>query len=88
MPGASLLRGGSGDRVVAMTNCTELWQCAFKNWGALRGTKKLIATQGDHAWHCFDVATDPSEVHDLEPAACGRDLIEAAEKKRGRPFRR
>jgi glucan phosphoethanolaminetransferase (alkaline phosphatase superfamily) len=86
MPGTSLLRGGSDPgRAVRMTNCTELWQCAFKNWGAIRGTRKLIAHQYDPAWSCYDVADDPEELHDLGPDACG-DLKEIAEQGRGRPF--
>jgi glucan phosphoethanolaminetransferase (alkaline phosphatase superfamily) len=85
MPGESLLRGGSSpERAIFLTNCSELWQCAFKNWGAMRGTKKLIASQGDHAWNCFDVASDPFELHELGTPACG-DLVELAEKH-GRPF--
>ncbi len=88
MFGQSLLRGGSPtDRVHFLTNCTELWQCAFKNWGAMVGTKKLIASQGDHSWRCFDVATDPEEHTDLGPAACGPALLDAAERLgRGKPF--
>ncbi len=87
MPGASLLRGGSSaDRAVVMTNCTELWQCAFRNWGAIRGARKLIAHQYDADWSCFDTSTDPEEKHDLGAAACG-DLREVAEAGgRGRPF--
>jgi glucan phosphoethanolaminetransferase (alkaline phosphatase superfamily) len=87
MPGESLLRGGSAaDRALLLTNCTELWQCAFKNWGAMRGTRKLIAHQYDRAWSCFDVATDPKEEHDLGEAACG-DLRALAEGDgRGKPF--
>ncbi|MEO8875300.1 MAG: sulfatase-like hydrolase/transferase [Polyangiaceae bacterium] len=87
MPGESLLRGGSPDsREIFFTNCTELWQCAFKNWGAMRGTTKLIANQGDQHWNCYDLARDPSELDALPPAACG-DLEALAEKKgHGRPF--
>jgi hypothetical protein len=87
MPGASLLRGGTpADRALVMTNCTELWQCAFKNWGAIRGTRKLIAHQYDAAWSCFDTEDDPDEKNDLGPAACG-DLRELAEAGgRGKPF--
>jgi glucan phosphoethanolaminetransferase (alkaline phosphatase superfamily) len=90
MFGESLLRGGTPtDRVHFLTNCTELWQCAFKNWGAMLGTKKLIANQGDHTWRCFDVATDPEELTDLGPAACGSELLEAAERiGKGKPFGR
>ena len=51
IPGTSLLRGGSSpDRALLLTNCTELWQCAFRNWGAMRGTRKLIAHQYDTTW--------------------------------------
>jgi glucan phosphoethanolaminetransferase (alkaline phosphatase superfamily) len=85
--GESLLRGGSpADRAVVMTNCTELWACAFRNWGAIRGTRKLIAHQGERAWSCFDVATDPDESAPLELEACG-DLVPLAEGTMGgRPF--
>ena len=87
MPGTSLLRGGTpADRALVMTNCSELWQCAFKNWGAIRGTRKLIAHQYDSSWSCFDTEDDPEEEHDLGEAACGdlRTLAEAG--GRGRPF--
>jgi glucan phosphoethanolaminetransferase (alkaline phosphatase superfamily) len=73
-------------RAIVMSNCTELWACAFKNWGAMRGTKKLIAHQGDRGWNCFDVATDPKEENHLDAAECG-DLQPLAEKTLGgRPF--
>lgn len=85
--GQSLLRPGYEEgRAIVMSNCTELWACAFKNWGAMRGTKKLIANQGDRSWNCFDVATDPKEEEHLDLAACG-DLLPLAEKTLGgRPF--
>jgi arylsulfatase A-like enzyme len=85
--GQSLLRGGSSpERPIVFTNCTELWACAFKNWGAVRGTRKLIAHQGDRAWNCFDVATDPDEKSPLELGVCG-DLLPLAEKTMGgHPF--
>ncbi|CAN5536932.1 hypothetical protein BH09MYX1_BH09MYX1_47350 [soil metagenome] len=88
MPGRSLLRGGSDPaRVVKLTNCTELWACAFRNWGAMKGMKKLIAHQGDHAWGCYDTASDPEENVDLGTDACGVDLLEAAEGNgRGHPW--
>ncbi len=87
MPGNSLLRGGTpAETQTVLTNCTELWACAFKNWGAMKGTRKLIANQADHAWLCFDVATDPEEKKDLGVEAC-RDLLPLAEGHgRGRPF--
>jgi glucan phosphoethanolaminetransferase (alkaline phosphatase superfamily) len=87
MPGASLLRGGTPpDRDVVLTNCSSIFACAAKNWGAMRGTKKLIAMQSDTRWRCFDVASDPTETRDLGPAACG-DLPRVAEGDgRGTPF--
>jgi glucan phosphoethanolaminetransferase (alkaline phosphatase superfamily) len=85
--GRSLLRGGSPpDRPVVLTNCSELWTCAFKNWGAMAGTRKVLANQGDRGWHCFDVQADPEELRDLGPAACD-DLSGLAERAlHGRPF--
>jgi Sulfatase len=87
MPGTSLLRGGSPvDKPVILTNCSELWACAFKNWGVIRGTMKVVGTQVDRAWNCFDLARDPDELHDLGPAGCG-DLVALAEAgMHGRPF--
>ncbi len=52
----------------------------------MRGTKKLIAHQGDTKWNCFDIATDPKEDDSLDPSACG-DLLPLVEKSLGgRPF--
>ncbi|MCL2725090.1 MAG: LTA synthase family protein [Polyangiaceae bacterium] len=87
IPGQSLLRGGSPtDKSIVLTNCTELWACAFKNWGAVRGTKKLIAHQGERAWSCYDVAMDPDEMSPLDVTSCG-DLLPLAEKTMGgHPF--
>jgi glucan phosphoethanolaminetransferase (alkaline phosphatase superfamily) len=85
--GKSLLRGGSSTNdTVALTNCSELWACAFKNWGAIRGTHKLIADQGSHAWSCFDVADAPEEQRDLGPAACGTMQAFVEKTLHGRPF--
>jgi glucan phosphoethanolaminetransferase (alkaline phosphatase superfamily) len=87
MPGVSLLRDAPPpDRALVMTNCSELFSCAVPNWGVLRGTRKLIAAEGDKAWHCFDVGADPAETNDLGAPACG-DLRALAEGDgRGRPF--
>jgi len=86
LPGHSLLRGGTPPNApVAMSNCTELWACAFRNWGAMVGTRKLLAHEGDHKWGCYDVASDPNELDDLGVDACA-DLVPIAEKGRGRPF--
>ncbi len=85
--GESLLRGGSTpDRSIVLTNCSELWACAFKNWGAIHGTKKLIAHQGDRAWNCFDIATDPQELKPLDVAQCGDLLTVTESTMHGRPF--
>lgn len=86
--GKSLLRGGTDpERPIVLTNCTELWACAFKNWGAMKGTKKLIAHEGDHAWNCYDVADDPDERKNLGEAACPAELKELAERTgNGRPW--
>jgi glucan phosphoethanolaminetransferase (alkaline phosphatase superfamily) len=87
IPGHSLLRGGSAPtESIILTNCTELWACAFKNWGAMRGTKKLIAHQGDRAWNCFDIATDPDELKPLDVAQCGELLPMTERVMGGHPF--
>ncbi|MGO9834195.1 MAG: sulfatase-like hydrolase/transferase [Polyangiaceae bacterium] len=86
MPGESLLEGGTPGRATVMTNCSSIFSCAFKNWGAMRGFKKLVATQSDSEWSCFDVAHDPYERTNLGPEACG-DLASLAEADgRGTPF--
>ncbi|HEX4447793.1 MAG TPA: sulfatase-like hydrolase/transferase, partial [Polyangiaceae bacterium] len=89
MPGASLLRDGATARSatpIVLTNCSAIFTCAFKNWGTMRGTMKLLANENDERWRCFDLATDPLEAHDLGPAACG-DLQAVAEGDgRGSPF--
>lgn len=87
MTGVSLLRGAPpADRAVVMTNCSEIFSCSSPNWGAMRGTLKLFAGEGERAWHCFDVASDPDEENDLGAEACG-DLRALAEGGgRGKPF--
>ncbi len=84
--GESLLLGGSPTRMWTLTNCSPFWTCAFKNWGAMRGSKKILAHQGDRDWQCFDVADDPREEKDLGSNACAdlRTYIEAAIP--GKPF--
>jgi len=86
MPGESLLRGGTPERPVVLTNCSSIFACAFKNWGAMLGSRKLLATQNDAHWRCFDVEHDPYERTDLGADACA-DLRELAEADgRGTPF--
>jgi glucan phosphoethanolaminetransferase (alkaline phosphatase superfamily) len=86
MPGESLLRGGTPERAVVLTNCSSIFACAFKNWGALRGAHKLLATQNDSAWRCFDLERDPDELDDLGPEACGDLRVLAEADGRGTPF--
>jgi hypothetical protein len=86
MPGDSLLRGGTPGRVAVMTNCSLIFSCAFKNWGAMRGFKKVVGTETDSEWRCFDLAHDPGERTNLGAEACG-DLAAIAEADgRGTPF--
>jgi glucan phosphoethanolaminetransferase (alkaline phosphatase superfamily) len=88
MSGVSLLRGPPpAGRSVVMTNCSEIFSCPRKNWGAMRGTRKLVATQDEPGgWRCFDVTADPHEEEDLGVAACG-DLPGIAEGGgRGTPY--
>jgi hypothetical protein len=89
MKGVSLLRAAPpADRAVVMTNCSELFSCSLDNWGAMRGSRKLLASADDHAWRCYDVADDPDEMHNLGADACG-DLRALAEGDgRGVPFGR
>ena len=88
MPGASLLRGDpdAASGPIVLTNCSGIFACAFKNWGAMEGPMKLLANENDERWRCFDLASDPLEAHDLGPEACG-DLQAVAEGDgRGTPF--
>ena len=86
MPGESLLRGGSPARAIEITNCSTLWACAFKNWGAIKGSRKLIGHQAETDWNCFDTATDPDEQQNLGKEAC-TDLLPLAEGQPGvRPW--
>lgn len=82
MMGASLLQTGPVDSWVPLTNCSELWGCAFRNWGLMRGSLKLEAREWDFEWHCWDVASDPLERHDLGVRACG-DLPNIAQQLLG-----
>ncbi len=86
MPGESLLRGGTPALPVVITNCSSIFTCAFKNWGAMSGTRKLVATENDENWRCFDVASDPAERHDLGAETCGDLRLLAEADGRGTPF--
>ena len=67
---------------LGLTNCSGVWGCAFRNWGMMRGFMKLEGREWDKTWHCYDVAADPFEKHDLGPEGCG-DLPMLAEKVHG-----
>jgi glucan phosphoethanolaminetransferase (alkaline phosphatase superfamily) len=56
---------------VPLTNCTWVWECAFRNWGMMQGPLKLSAREWDGEYHCFDLRTDPEEANNLGEAACG-----------------
>jgi len=83
MPGDSWIRAPRTEPdTLAVTNCSGVWGCAFRNWGAIRGTKKLIAREWDSKWRCYDVSVDPFEKNDLGPEGCG-DLPAFAEASDG-----
>jgi glucan phosphoethanolaminetransferase (alkaline phosphatase superfamily) len=71
MIGSSLLRARPAPPVLAMSNCSGIWGCAFRNWGMMQGERKLEGREWDNQWHCYDVLSDPEEKHDLGLAACG-----------------
>ena len=68
--GRSLLRPGLDESQLALTNCAGVWSCAFENWGALQGWRKMEAREWDTHWRCFDLQNDPKEEHDLGEQAC------------------
>jgi glucan phosphoethanolaminetransferase (alkaline phosphatase superfamily) len=70
MIGTSLLRSQRTTVGIPMTNCADIWGCEYRNWGVMYGSRKLEAREGDAAWHCWDVASDPTEQRDLGAAAC------------------
>jgi hypothetical protein len=55
---------------VQMTNCTWVWECSFRNWGMMQGSRKIEAREWDHTYHCFDVLADPDEQIDLGERSC------------------
>ena len=77
MIGHSLLRSGSNERALPMTNCSGVWSCAFENWGYIHKNMKLEARAWDTGWKCYDLLADPEERTNLGPEACG-DLKQRA----------
>lgn len=87
MPGGSLLRGSAPDGPVLLTNCTALASCATRNWGVLRGTWKLAATEDEPpGWRCFDLTSDPLERSPLPETSCVGLRAIAEGGGRGRPW--
>ena len=83
MVGSSLLRPRPAEAApIALTNCSGIWGCVIRNWGLMRGARKLEGREWDSRWHCYDVLADPREEHDLGPAGCG-DLPAVAERVYG-----
>jgi hypothetical protein len=80
MVGGSLLRPGRPESILALTNCTGVWGCAFENWGVMRGRKKLHAREWDEDWLCYDTLADPEELSPLPLSACA-DLRAEAERR-------
>jgi glucan phosphoethanolaminetransferase (alkaline phosphatase superfamily) len=83
MPGNSLIAPGLSDFPVPLTNCAGVWSCAFENWGYMHGNMKLEARSWDPGWKCYDLASDPEELVNLGPAACG-ELAALAKRTFGR----
>jgi glucan phosphoethanolaminetransferase (alkaline phosphatase superfamily) len=82
MPGLPLTRAERNPRPVPLTNVSWLWEYGQANWGVMQGSRKLVALYGDEAYRCYDVATDPGELHDLGRAACG-ELAAVADRHFG-----
>jgi hypothetical protein len=71
MMGHPLTRPERTIEPVPLTNCTWVWECAFRNWGMMQGPMKLEAREWDGEYHCFDVLADPEEQRNLGEQACG-----------------
>lgn len=87
MVGHSFLRPFGPERAemtLEMTNCSGVWGCAYKNWGVMRGPRKVEGREWYAGWRCFDVLKDPEEKNDLGRAGCG-DLMDFADKAFGEP---
>ncbi|HVY45192.1 MAG TPA: sulfatase-like hydrolase/transferase, partial [Minicystis sp.] len=81
--GQSLLRPPRAEpTTLALTNCSGIWGCIFRNWGVMRGPMKVEGREWDDRWRCYDVLADPREEHDLGPAGCG-DLAHIADATYG-----
>ena len=91
MVGTSLLRKERTHAEVPLTNCSELWGCAFRNWGLMRGALKLEAREWDFDWHCWNVGISTrakSTIWAEQPAGSSRRArkISSAVCPRPRPI--
>ena len=89
MVGDSLLRPAVGkhERVLALTNCSGVWGCAFENWGVMQGHHKLLAREWDQQWLCYDIERDPAELSPLplDSAPCSALQREAERRYKHLP---
>ena len=83
MVGTSLLRKERTHAEVSLTNCSELWGCAFRNWGLMRGTLKLEAREWDFDWHCWNTGR-----RSARRARSGQSSLRGACAERGKSLRR
>jgi glucan phosphoethanolaminetransferase (alkaline phosphatase superfamily) len=70
MMGHPLTRPERTIEAVPITNCTWVWECAFRNWGMMQGPMKIEAREWDGEFHCFNVLDDPDELKNLGESAC------------------
>jgi glucan phosphoethanolaminetransferase (alkaline phosphatase superfamily) len=70
MMGHPLTRPERTIEAVPITNCTWVWECAFRNWGMMQGPMKIEAREWDGEFHCFNVLEDPDELKNLGEGAC------------------
>jgi arylsulfatase A-like enzyme len=86
MIGTPITRADRSVVAVPITNCSWMWECQMANWGIFMGKLKLLGTQGEDRYHCFDVTTDPHELRNLGEERC-KDLAEVADRIFPRPHR-
>ena len=70
MMGHPLTRPERTIEPVPLTNCTWVWECAFRNWGYMQGPMKIEAREWDGEFHCFNVLEDPDELNNLGEGPC------------------
>jgi glucan phosphoethanolaminetransferase (alkaline phosphatase superfamily) len=70
MMGHPLTRPERTREPVPLTNCTWVWECAFRNWGMMQGPMKIEAREWDGEFHCFNLLEDPLELVNLGEPAC------------------